>query len=97
MRNWNKILRNCLSRIPGTGKTLLTKATAGEAGVVLLSVSRSAHLLSLVNLLKCLQVGSSVRDLFSNARKWPLVSFLLMRKSNAISERKGNFGGGGAR
>merc|ERR1719347_286553 len=53
-----------LTGLPGTGKTLLAKATAGEANVPFISVSGSEFLEMFVG------VGPArVRDMFSTARK----------------------------
>src|SRR5713101_6719034 len=58
--------------LPGTGKTLLAKAVAGEAGVPFFSVSASAFVEMYVGL-----GAKRVRDLFSKAREnAPCVIFL---------------------
>jgi AAA+ superfamily predicted ATPase len=55
--------RPCVDRLAGTGKTLLAKATAGEAGVPFLSISGSDFMEMFVG------VGPArVRDLFAQAR-----------------------------
>lgn len=52
-----------LSGAPGTGKTLLTRAVAGEAGVPFYSVSASEFIKMIVG------VGASrVRDLFTQPK-----------------------------
>jgi AFG3 family protein len=76
--------------ILGTGKTLLAKATAGEAGVPFFSVSGSEFVEMFVG------VGSSrVRDLFSNAKKHaPCIIFV--DEIDAIGKKRskgGNMGG----
>ena len=59
---------------PGTGKTLLAKAVAGEASVPFFSISGSDFVEMFVG------VGASrVRDLFDQAKNRLLVLFLLMR------------------
>jgi len=59
---------------PGTGKTLLARAIAGEAGVPFFSMSGSDFVEMFVG------VGASrVRDLFDQARKVHHALFLLMR------------------
>lgn len=59
---------------PGTGKTLLAKAVAGEAGVPFFSISGSDFVEMFVG------VGASrVRDLFAEAKKMHLVLSLLMK------------------
>ena len=58
----------------GTGKTLLAKAIAGEAGVPFFSLSGSEFIEMFVG------VGASrVRDLFNKAKQNPHVWSLLMR------------------
>lgn len=59
---------------PGTGKTLMAKAVAGEAGVPFFSISGSDFVEMFVG------VGASrVRDLFDQAKNINLASSLLMR------------------
>ncbi|KAI3634651.1 hypothetical protein MIR68_007032 [Amoeboaphelidium protococcarum] len=72
-----------LSGSPGCGKTLIAKATAGEAGVPFLSVSGSEFIEMFVG------VGSSrVRDLFSTARKMaPCIIFI--DEIDAIGKARG--------
>lgn len=73
-----------LSGSPGTGKTLLAKATAGEAGVPFLSVSGSEFVEMFVG------VGASrVRDLFKTAREMaPAIIFV--DEIDAIGKERGN-------
>jgi AFG3 family protein len=75
-----------LSGPRGTGKTLIAKATAGEAGVPFLSVSGSEFIEMFVG------VGSSrVRDLFSSARKMaPCIIFI--DEIDAIGKARGKTG-----
>lgn len=75
-----------LSGSPGTGKTLLAKAVAGEANVPFLSVSGSEFLELFVG------VGSSrVRDLFSTAKKYsPCIVFI--DEIDAIGRARGRGG-----
>ncbi|KAI8873881.1 ATP-dependent metallopeptidase Hfl, partial [Ramicandelaber brevisporus] len=75
-----------LSGSPGTGKTLIAKATAGEAGVPFLSVSGSEFVEMFVG------VGSSrVRDLFATARKMqPCIVFI--DEIDAIGKARGKGG-----
>ena len=76
---------------PGTGKTLLAKAVAGEAGVPFLSVSGSEFVEMFVG------VGSSrVRDLFAEAKELaPCIVFI--DEIDAIGKTRGRTGypGGG--
>lgn len=69
---------------PGTGKTLLAKAVAGEAGVPFLSMSGSEFVELYVG------VGASrVRDLFSRAkRQAPCIIFI--DELDAIGKTRGN-------
>jgi cell division protease FtsH len=74
---------------PGTGKTLLAKAIAGEAGVPFFSISGSDFVEMFVG------VGASrVRDLFESARKeCPCIVFI--DEIDAVARRRGTGMGGG--
>ena len=74
---------------PGTGKTLLAKAVAGEAGVPFLSMSGSEFVELYVG------VGASrVRDLFNRAkRQAPCIVFI--DELDAIGKSRGNNPNGG--
>ncbi|MGL4688106.1 MAG: ATP-dependent zinc metalloprotease FtsH, partial [Fusobacteriaceae bacterium] len=74
---------------PGTGKTLLAKAVAGEAGVPFLSMSGSEFVEMFVG------VGASrVRDLFAKARKVaPCIIFI--DEIDAVGRKRGSGQGGG--
>lgn len=74
---------------PGTGKTLLAKAIAGEAGVPFLSMSGSEFVEMFVG------VGASrVRDLFAKARKAsPCIVFI--DEIDAVGRKRGSGQGGG--
>lgn len=74
---------------PGTGKTLLARATAGEAGVNFISASGSEFVEMFVG------VGASrIRDIFKDARKSsPCIIFI--DEIDAIGKQRGNgFSGG---
>ena len=74
---------------PGTGKTLLAKAVAGEAGVPFFSISGSDFVEMFVG------VGASrVRDLFAEAKKHaPCIIFI--DEIDAVGRRRGTGMGGG--
>ena len=74
---------------PGTGKTLLAKAVAGEAGVPFFSISGSDFVEMFVG------VGASrVRDLFAEAKKnAPCIIFI--DEIDAVGRRRGTGMGGG--
>ena len=74
---------------PGTGKTLLAKAVAGEAGVPFFSISGSDFVEMFVG------VGASrVRDLFENAkRNSPCIAFI--DEIDAVGRSRGAGLGGG--
>lgn len=74
---------------PGTGKTLLAKAVAGEAGVPFFSISGSDFVEMFVG------VGASrVRDLFEDAKRHhPCIVFI--DEIDAVARRRGTGMGGG--
>lgn len=74
---------------PGTGKTLLSRAVAGEAGVPFFSISGSEFVEMFVG------VGASrVRDLFAKAKKnAPCIIFI--DEIDAVGRRRGSGMGGG--
>ena len=74
---------------PGTGKTMLARAVAGEAGVPFFSISGSAFVEMFVG------VGAArVRDLFEQARqKAPAIIFI--DELDALGRARGSFGTGG--
>ncbi|MBR4831759.1 MAG: ATP-dependent zinc metalloprotease FtsH, partial [Butyrivibrio sp.] len=78
-----------LEGAPGTGKTLLAKAVAGEAGVPFYSISGSDFVEMFVG------VGASrVRDLFGEAKKnAPCIIFI--DEIDAVARRRGTGMGGG--
>ncbi len=78
-----------LEGAPGTGKTLLAKAIAGEAGVPFFSISGSDFVEMFVG------VGASrVRDLFEEAKKnSPCIVFI--DEIDAVARRRGTGMGGG--
>ena len=78
-----------LEGAPGTGKTLLAKAVAGEAGVPFYSISGSDFVEMFVG------VGASrVRDMFEEAKKnRPCIVFI--DEIDAVARRRGTGVGGG--
>ena len=78
-----------LTGAPGTGKTMLAKAVAGEAGVPFFSISGSDFVEMFVG------VGASrVRDLFEDAkRNAPCIVFI--DEIDAVARRRGTGMGGG--
>ena len=78
-----------LEGAPGTGKTLLAKAIAGEAGVPFFSISGSDFVEMFVG------VGASrVRDLFEDAKRHsPCIVFI--DEIDAVTRRRGTGMGGG--
>ena len=78
-----------LTGAPGTGKTMLAKAVAGEAGVPFFSISGSDFVEMFVG------VGASrVRDLFAEAKKnAPCIIFI--DEIDAVARRRGTGMGGG--
>ncbi len=78
-----------LEGAPGTGKTLLAKAVAGEAGVPFYSISGSDFVEMFVG------VGASrVRDMFEEAKKnCPCIVFI--DEIDAVARRRGTGVGGG--
>lgn len=78
-----------LSGRPGTGKTLLARACAGEAGVPFLSVSGSDFVEMFVG------VGASrVRDLFATAKRSP-AAIIFIDEIDAVGRHRGAGLGGG--
>ena len=78
-----------LTGAPGTGKTMLAKATAGEAGVPFFTISGSDFVEMFVG------VGASrVRDLFDDAKhNAPCIVFI--DEIDAVARRRGTGMGGG--
>ncbi len=78
-----------LSGSPGTGKTLLARAVAGEAGVQFLSISGSDFMEMYVG------VGASrVRDLFDQAKR-VAPSIIFIDEIDAVGRKRGSGLGGG--
>ena len=74
---------------PGTGKTMLARAVAGEAGVPFFSISGSEFVEMFVG------VGASrVRDLFSKAKK-NAPSIIFIDEIDAVGRKRGSGMGGG--
>ncbi len=81
-----------LSGLPGTGKTLLAKAVAGEAGVPFFSISASEFIEAIVG------VGASrVRDLFNQAKE-AAPAIIFIDELDAIGRARGGgaFSSGGS-
>ncbi len=78
-----------LSGSPGTGKTLLAKAIAGEAGVPFFSISGSDFVEMFVG------IGAArVRELFAQAKKFaPAIIFI--DEIDAVGRKRGSGVGGG--
>jgi len=72
-----------LSGPPGVGKTLLAKATAGEADVPFFSVSGSEFVEMFVGM-----GAARVRKIFKEARKFP-VSIIFIDEFDALGKRRG--------
>ena len=81
-----------LSGLPGTGKTLLAKAVAGEAGVPFFSISASEFIEAIVG------VGASrVRDLFKQAKEAaPAIIFIDELDAIGRARGGGSFASGGS-
>ena len=78
-----------LKGAPGTGKTLLAKAVAGEAGVPFFSISGSDFVEMFVG------VGASrVRDMFKKAQQYA-PSMLFIDEIDAVGRQRGTGLGGG--
>ncbi len=78
-----------LTGLPGTGKTLLAKAVAGEAGVPFFHMSGSEFVEMFVG------VGASrVRDLFAKAKK-AAPAIVFVDEIDAVGRRRGTGLGGG--
>jgi cell division protease FtsH len=74
---------------PGTGKTLLAKAVAGEAGVPFFSISGSEFMEVYVGL-----GASRVRDLFKQAKE-SMPSIIFVDEIDAVGRQRGTGLGGG--
>ena len=76
-----------LSGLPGTGKTLLARAVAGEAGVPFFSASASEFIEAIVG------IGASrVRDLFQQAKE-AAPAIIFVDELDAIGRARGGSGG----
>jgi len=76
-----------LSGLPGTGKTLLARAVAGEAGVPYFSASASEFIEAIVG------IGASrVRDLFNQAKE-AAPAIIFIDELDAIGRSRGGSGG----
>jgi cell division protease FtsH len=77
-----------LAGAPGTGKTLLARAVAGEAGVPFFSASASEFIEAIVG------IGASrVRDLFQQAKE-AAPAIIFIDELDAIGRSRGGAGGG---